>query len=54
MREDPDALGFLKGFGFVFGMNPEMYSGEAFQTWSTSTVTYEFPIKVVIPASMLE
>lgn len=45
---------FFKGFGFIFGLNPDMWSGQTFRTWGTTKHTYKFPVKVVIPARLLK
>jgi hypothetical protein len=49
-----DAELFGKGLGTVFGLNPDMWSGEAFRTWWTLKVVNEFEVEVTIPKALLK
>ncbi len=48
-----DAAEFGHGFGFVFGLDPNMWSGETFRKWGTVKRVYKFPVEITIPADVI-
>jgi len=52
-KHKSDLEAFGKGVGFVFGLNPDMWSAEAFKTWRTAKRTFKFSTIVEVPADVI-